>query len=91
MSLSVCEAQMIPIFNGGFFFLVPFAIDAIERGRSPDDSDSDPYKSKINDPGSVSKESGVLLALFSVGIIVGSLGFGYFGNHNTNKQKKKTH
>ncbi|CAO3659025.1 unnamed protein product [Rhizopus stolonifer] len=66
--------------------IIPFAIDAIERGRSPDDSDSDPYKSKINDPGSVSKESGVLLALFSVGIIVGSLGFGYFGDRLKHRQ-----
>lgn len=60
-------------------YIVPFTIDAIERGRSPNNPGYDPYHSELHDPGGVSKQSGALLALFSVGLIAGSLGFGYLG------------
>ncbi|KAI9261164.1 major facilitator superfamily domain-containing protein [Sporodiniella umbellata] len=56
--------------------IMPFAINAIEHGISPDNN-SNAYDTNIENPGNVSQKSGVLLALFSVGIIVGSLGFGY--------------
>ncbi|KAG1166285.1 hypothetical protein G6F36_013005 [Rhizopus arrhizus] len=59
--------------------IIPFALESIEHGRSPDNPTSDPYHSELSDPGNISKDSGILLALFSVGLIVGSIGFGYLG------------
>lgn len=65
--------------------IVPFIVDAIDRGVDMNGSHFDVYNSQLSNPESVSKESGTLLALFSVGIIVGSLAFGYLGkNHISN-------
>ncbi|RCH82769.1 hypothetical protein CU097_003565 [Rhizopus azygosporus] len=66
--------------------ILPFTIDAIERGRSPNNPGYDPYHSELHDPGGVSKQSGALLALFSVGLIAGSLGFGYLGDRLKHRQ-----
>ncbi|RCH99843.1 hypothetical protein CU097_010630 [Rhizopus azygosporus] len=74
----VTESIIIPI--------VPFIIDAIERGVDMNSSHFDIYNSQLSNPESVSKDSGTLLALFSVGIIVGSLAFGYLGDRIKHRQ-----
>ncbi|KAG1445185.1 hypothetical protein G6F46_010954 [Rhizopus delemar] len=66
--------------------IIPFALESIEHGRSPDNPTSDPYHSELSDPGNISKDSGILLALFSVGLIVGSIGFGYLGDRLKHRQ-----
>lgn len=59
-------------------FIVPFVIDALQNGKSPD-SGPDPYHSEVSDGGSVSQDTGVLLALFAAGLLVGSPILGYLG------------
>lgn len=58
--------------------VVPFVIDALQNGKSPD-SGPDPYHSEVSDGGSVSQDTGVLLALFAAGLLVGSPILGYLG------------
>lgn len=57
---------------------MPFAIDAIHNGKSPDTA-ADPYHSEISNSDAVSQETGVLLALFAVGLLLGSPILGYLG------------
>lgn len=59
---------------------MPFVIDAIHQGKSPEDSSgSSPYNSTEGGGGGVSGDIGILLALFAAGLIVGSPIFGYLG------------
>jgi hypothetical protein len=58
---------------------VPFVIDALRNGSSPN-SGSDTYTNVISDESSVSKDTGILLALFAVGLLVGSPILGFLGN-----------
>lgn len=61
-----------------FFHVVPFVIDALQNGKSPD-SGPDPYHSEVSNGAAVSQDTGVLLALFAVGLLVGSPILGYLG------------
>ncbi|KAI9471017.1 MAG: major facilitator superfamily domain-containing protein [Benjaminiella poitrasii] len=58
--------------------IMPFVINALENGRSPDTEKA--YTKEITDGGNVSKETGSLLALFAVGLLVGSPVFGYLAD-----------
>lgn len=63
---------------------VPFVIDAIHQGKSPEESSgSTPYDRTAGGneqgAGGVSGDIGILLALFAAGLIVGSPVFGYLG------------
>ncbi|ORE06477.1 MFS general substrate transporter [Rhizopus microsporus var. microsporus] len=60
---------------------LPFIVDAIDQGMTPDVTASNLYQSlstSITD--SVSRKSSTLLIMFSVGTIVGSVIFGYLGD-----------
>lgn len=65
--------------------IVPFVIDSIHKGESPD-TVRDPYQHKVSDGAAVSKDTGILLALFAVGLLVGSPILGYLSNK---KEQKK--
>ncbi|KAI7902391.1 major facilitator superfamily domain-containing protein [Cokeromyces recurvatus] len=58
--------------------IMPFIIDALEHGQSP--NSENPYNKEITDGGNVSKETGSLLALFAVGLLVGSPILGYLAD-----------
>lgn len=60
------------------FFTVPFIIDALNKGL-PVDSGSSPYESNVENDGETSKKNGIMLALFSAGLLVGTPIFGYVG------------
>jgi MFS family permease len=70
--------------------LVPFAIDAMNNGKPPD-SAVDPYHSEIINSAAVSKDTGLLLALFAVGLLIGSPILGYLGNHGISMKQKYHH
>lgn len=70
-------------------FIVPFVIDALQNGKSPD-SGPDPYHSEVSNGGSVSQDTGILLALFAVGLLVGSPILGYLGKCHIVVQNKKS-
>lgn len=53
-------------------------MDAINKGL-PVDSGDNPYDSKIEDSAETSSKTGVMLALFAAGLLVGSPIFGYLG------------
>lgn len=56
--------------------IMPFVIDSIHKGESPD-TVRDPYHHEVSDGAAVSKDTGILLALFAVGLLVGSPILGY--------------
>jgi hypothetical protein len=66
------------MFTHTYLIAVPFVIDSIHKGKSPD-SVVDPYHSKIANGESVSTDTGILLALFAAGLLVGSPILGYLG------------
>ncbi|KAG2172966.1 hypothetical protein INT44_004707 [Umbelopsis vinacea] len=63
--------------------IIPFIILSIDMGKSPEDVD--PYAT-TGDDGQVSQQTGVLLALFAAGILVGSPLFGYLGDKMKRRQ-----
>ncbi|KAI8637337.1 major facilitator superfamily domain-containing protein [Parasitella parasitica] len=65
--------------------IMPFVIDALQNGKSPD-SGPDPYNSEVSDGASVSQDTGVLLALFAVGLVVGSPILGYLADRMKYRQ-----
>ncbi|KAI7890333.1 major facilitator superfamily domain-containing protein [Mucor mucedo] len=65
--------------------IMPFAIDAIHNGRSPD-TVADPYHNEISNSEAVSQDTGVLLALFAAGLLVGSPLLGYAADRMNNRQ-----
>ncbi|KAF1807020.1 major facilitator superfamily domain-containing protein [Mucor lusitanicus] len=65
--------------------IMPFVIDALQNGKSPD-SGPDPYHSEVSDGGSVSQDTGVLLALFAAGLLVGSPILGYLADRMKHRQ-----
>lgn len=67
---------------------MPFAIDAIHKGKSPS-SAVDPYHSEIANSDSVSQDTGILLALFAAGLLLGSPLLGYLGNLEKKKKFKR--
>lgn len=66
------------MFINFFFFTVPFIVDALNRGL-PVDSGSNPYDSHVQDDAETSKKTGIMLAFFAVGLLIGSPIFGYMG------------
>ncbi|CAO3700696.1 unnamed protein product [Rhizopus microsporus] len=59
---------------------VPFVIDAIDRGVSPEETIADSYYgSSYSYFSSAAKKTGFLLAAYAVGMIFGSLIIGYLG------------
>lgn len=65
--------------NYNYLIIVPFVIDSIHKGKSPDSSDIDRDQSSISHGEAVSKDTGILLALFAVGLLIGSPILGYLG------------
>ncbi|CAO3627753.1 unnamed protein product [Mucor hiemalis] len=65
--------------------IMPFVIDSIHKGESPD-SVVDPYHSTVSDGAAVSKDTGILLALFAVGLLVGSPILGYLADRMKHRQ-----
>ncbi|CAO0800469.1 unnamed protein product [Mucor circinelloides] len=65
--------------------IMPFVIDALQNGKSPD-SGPDPYHSEVSNGGSVSQDTGILLALFAVGLLVGSPILGYLADRMKHRQ-----
>ncbi|KAI8098142.1 major facilitator superfamily domain-containing protein [Gilbertella persicaria] len=65
--------------------IIPFVMDAMQNGRSPD-TRSDPYHTTISNGGNVSKDTGILLALFSLGLLVGSPVLGYLADRMKYRQ-----
>ncbi|KAI9281006.1 major facilitator superfamily domain-containing protein [Umbelopsis sp. AD052] len=63
--------------------IIPFIMLSIDMGKSPEDVD--PYAT-TGDDGQVSQQTGVLLALFAAGILVGSPLFGYLGDKMKRRQ-----
>lgn len=60
--------------------IVPFVIDAIDRGVSPEETIADSYYgSSYSYFSSAAKKTGFLLAAYAVGMIFGSLIIGYLG------------
>ncbi|KAI9261165.1 major facilitator superfamily domain-containing protein [Sporodiniella umbellata] len=58
--------------------IIPFAINAINQGESPDNLNK-AYGISIDNKQSISEKSGIVLSLFYIGSIAGSLSFGYLG------------
>ncbi|KAI8382349.1 major facilitator superfamily domain-containing protein [Blakeslea trispora] len=65
--------------------IMPFVIDALQNGKSPD-AGPDPYHSEVSNGESVSKDTGILLALFSIGLLVGSPILGYLADRMKHRQ-----
>ncbi|KAI8077599.1 major facilitator superfamily domain-containing protein [Thamnidium elegans] len=59
--------------------IVPFIVDALNRGL-PVDSGGNPYDSHVQDDAETSKKTGIMLAFFAVGLLIGSPIFGYMGD-----------
>lgn len=60
--------------------IVPFVVDAIDRGVPPEETIIDSYySSNYSYFSSAAKKTGFLLAAYAVGMIFGSLIIGYLG------------
>lgn len=67
---------LLPSLNN----VVPFIIDSIQKGKNLSSSSNvDLNHSTISNGESTSQETGVMLALFSVGLLVGSPILGFLG------------
>ncbi|KAI9275278.1 major facilitator superfamily domain-containing protein [Helicostylum pulchrum] len=64
--------------------IVPFIVDALNRGL-PVDSGI-PYDSHVQDDAETSKKTGIMLAFFAVGLLIGSPIFGYMGDRITKRK-----
>ncbi|KAI8393496.1 major facilitator superfamily domain-containing protein [Radiomyces spectabilis] len=65
--------------------IMPFVISALQQGRPPDSGGS-PYDGKVENGGSTSQQTGVLLALFAAGLLIGSPILGYLGDRMTRRR-----
>ncbi|OBZ86631.1 putative MFS-type transporter C18.02, partial [Choanephora cucurbitarum] len=65
--------------------IMPFVINALQHGTSIDLGPS-PYHTTLSNEGHVSKETGVLLAFFSIGLLIGSPLLGYLADRMTHRR-----